>query len=200
MRRSVGSLGVELDDAAWALLHELRLRGTVDDATDGPVTVLETRGYAVRKRTTVVLTAAGREVHTQWARCDIGSPTEDTLRRSYERFLPLNTDLLRVCNDWQVRAGGVPNDHTDVEYDWAVVDRLRALHDRTSPLTRAMAGALERFGPYRERLRRALQRVEEGDHEWFTSPRIDSYHTVWMQLHEDLLLALGIDRASEAAS
>ena len=40
----------------------------------------------------------------------------------------------------------------------------------------------------------------EGDTEWITSPSIDSYHTVWMQLHEDLLLALGRDRATEEVS
>jgi hypothetical protein len=54
-----------------------------------------------------------------------------------------------------------------------------------------------RFEGYRPRLRDARERVNEGEHEWLTSPRIDSYHTVWMQLHEDLLLALGLDRASE---
>jgi hypothetical protein len=54
-----------------------------------------------------------------------------------------------------------------------------------------------RFGDYRSRLRAARTRVEDGDAAWLTSPRIDSYHTVWMQLHEDLLLALGRDRAAE---
>jgi hypothetical protein len=28
---------------------------------------------------------------------------------------------------------------------------------------------------------------------------IDSYHTVWFQLHEDLLNTLGIERSKEAA-
>ena len=27
---------------------------------------------------------------------------------AYERFLPLNRELIRICNDWQVRPGGVP--------------------------------------------------------------------------------------------
>jgi hypothetical protein len=29
---------------------------------------------------------------------------------------------------------------------------------------------------------------------------IDSYHTVWFQLHEDLLNTLGIDRSTEASA
>jgi hypothetical protein len=40
--------------------------------------------------------------------------------------------------------------------------------------------------------------VLEGQPEWFTKPVIDSYHTVWFELHEDLLCTLGIERASEA--
>ncbi len=43
----------------------------------------------------------------------------------------------------------------------------------------------------------ALERVDAGDPEWLTSPRLDSYHTVWMQMHEDLLLAIGAERAHE---
>jgi hypothetical protein len=194
---------VELDDTAWALLHELRLRGTIGEAgetDDAHVETLVAHGYAVRRRTVIAITAEGRVVHATWARCAPGSPAESTLRTAYERFLPLNRELLQVCNDWQVRAGNVVNDHLDVEYDWAVIDRLRALHERASPVTRSMATTITRFSQHRERLRAAVRQVEAGATEWFTSPRIDSYHTVWMQLHEDLLLALGVERASEAAA
>jgi hypothetical protein len=62
---------------------------------------------------------------------------------------------------------------------------------------RHVARHVDRFGRYRSRLRAALARVDEGDHDWLTSPRVDSYHSVWMQLHEDLLLALGTDRSDE---
>jgi hypothetical protein len=39
-----------------------------------------------------------------------------------------------------------------------------------------------------------VRRLNDGEREWLASPTIDSYHTVWMQLHEDLLLALGLER------
>ena len=38
-----------------------------------------------------------------------------------------------------------------------------------------------------------------GNAERFASPACDSYHTVWMQFHEDLLLATGRSRADEDA-
>ena len=55
--------------------------------------------------------------------------------------------------------------------------------------------ALDRFGGYGPRSRRPRPRCEAGDIDWFTKPLIDSYHTVWFELHEDLLATLGIERA-----
>jgi hypothetical protein len=40
--------------------------------------------------------------------------------------------------------------------------------------------------------------VRAGEGDWFTSPLVDSYHTVWFELHEDLLATLGLERAEEA--
>ena len=91
----------------------------------------------------------------------------------------------------------MPNDHTDLRYDWSVVDRLKALDERAGAVVRRLARAVPRFARYRPRLRDALRQVEGGGHEWFTSPRIDSYHTVWMQMHEDLLTTLGLRREDE---
>ena len=186
----------DLDDDCWLLLHDVRLRGVVD----GSDTTIEVRvveaGLAARASKGLRLTPAGRERHTEWARVQ-ESETEAAMERAYQRFLTLNRELIRVCNDWQVRPGGTPNDHADATYDWAVIDRLSAIDDRVGPILRSASQQVVRFGAYRPRLRHARQRVNEGEHDWLTSPRIDSYHTIWMQLHEDLLLALGLDRASE---
>ncbi len=50
------------------------------------------------------------------------------------------------------------------------------------------------------RLDNALARVQAGDFDWFTTPVIDSFHTVWFELHEDLLSTLGIERSKEEPS
>jgi hypothetical protein len=190
-----------LSDDGYVLLHEVRLRGLIE-IDDGSaraivVTQLVDAGLIAPVRTAYRITGEGRAAHEQWARAALGSEVEVAVTRGYERFLPLNVEFLRVCHDWQVRPGNVPNDHADVQYDWSVIDRLRALDERTAPVLRRIARALDRFESYPRRLRGALQRVDEGEHEWFTSPRIDSYHTVWMQLHEDLLFALGRERQDE---
>jgi len=187
----------ELDDEHWLLLHEVRLRGVVD-ADGGAVVHVEEAGLVVRVSRGIRLTPVGREMHTRWARVEPGTELEVSVERAYQRFLGLNRELIRVCNDWQVRPGGVPNDHRDPTYDWAVVERVDAIDDRVGPIVAALSSRIVRFGAYRPRLRAARRHVDDGEPDWLTSPRIDSYHTVWMQLHEDLLLALGRDRASES--
>jgi len=42
--------------------------------------------------------------------------------------------------------------------------------------------------------------VQGGDGEWFTKPTVDSYHTVWFELHENLLATLGIERGAERST
>jgi hypothetical protein len=187
---------VRLPDDAWLLLHDVRLRGFVADEGASSATLIEA-GFVVRAPRGLRITSEGRTAHASWARIDVGSDPEASVRRAYERFLPLNRELIRICNDWQVRPGGVANDHRDLRYDWSVLERVRAVDERIAPIARRVARDVERFAVYQPRLRTALVRVDEGDHEWLTSPRIDSYHTVWMQMHEDLLLALGLDRANE---
>jgi len=188
----------DLDHDSWLLLHEVRLRGVFEVDGGVVVTTLIESGLISESARGVRITPAGRDAHAVWARVEPGSELEATIDRAYRRFLTINTELIRLCSDWQVRPGGMPNDHKDPEYDWGIFDRLSSIDDRVGPLVSTVARSVDRFSPYRELLRTARQKVDDGGHDWLTSPRIDSYHTVWMQLHEDLLLALGKERASES--
>jgi hypothetical protein len=119
---------------------------------------------------------------------------------AYVRFMDLNGELLSVCTDWQVvvvDGTELVNDHTDAAHDDAVLRRLDALHERSRPITADLAEALDRFGAYPVRLDSAHARVRAGDLDWLTKPMIDSYHTVWFELHEDLLATLGRERSQE---
>ena len=53
---------------------------------------------------------------------------------------------------------------------------------------------------YRERLERALTKARDGDQRFVASPRVDSYHSVWFELHEDLIRLSGRLRSDEAAA
>lgn len=118
----------------------------------------------------------------------------------YGVFGVVNAELLVICTAWQVRAGVDPpelNDHADACYDAGVLDRLSGLHHRASAMLSELEDLLPRFAGYRPRLDTALDRAGRGEVDWVTKPMIDSYHTVWFELHEDLLATLGRQRSDE---
>ena len=86
------------------------------------------------------------------------------------------------------------NDHTDVRWDDRVIDSLGFLGRSMAVLETELATAVRRFGGYAARYDDALTRVTRGESRWVDGVGIDSCHVVWMQLHEDLLATLGLDR------
>jgi len=50
------------------------------------------------------------------------------------------------------------------------------------------------------RLTAAIEHALAGDGRYVASPRVDSYHGVWFELHEDLIVLAGRTRADEAAA
>ena len=186
-----------LSEEAWALLHDLRLRGFRPAGGGGAEGELTAAGLVMVRGVNLALAPAGREAHAAWARLAAGSEEESLARSTYERFLVFNVEFLRICTDWQLKPGNQPNDHTDTAYDFKILERLDRLDERAGALIEALGKAVPRFAGYRARLTDALDRIAD-DRAWLASPRCDSYHTVWMQLHEDLLSAVGVNRADEA--
>jgi hypothetical protein len=115
---------------------------------------------------------------------------------AYDRFLVLNPELLDLATAWQTRTvDGVMslNDHSDRAYDARVLDRFAEFDRRAEVACAGLSAALLRFQRYRVRLAGALARARSGALEYVTDS-MGSYHTVWFQLHEDLLVTLGIPR------
>jgi hypothetical protein len=147
-----------------------------------------------------LLTAEGRTEGEQLLAAELDrAGARPTVADAYERFMLINKELLAACTAWQVRdeGAGTLNDHSDAAYDAQVIARLGEVDDAVQPICAELAATLERFGSYGPRLAEARARVEGGDVDWFTKPMIDSYHTVWFELHEDLLATLGIERSTE---
>ena len=122
------------------------------------------------------------------------------MQDAYQRFLQLNTDLLTICTAWQLRdidGESTVNDHTDGGYDAGVIEQLATLHAGVEPICDDLGATLDRYAGYGPRLAHALEKVRAGDGDWFTKPMIPSYHTVWFEMHEDLLCTLGIERGAE---
>ena len=79
-----------------------------------------------------------------------------------------------------------------------MIDRLVELDKQAQPVCASLAEQLERFTSYGSRFTHALEMVLKGDTDWIAKPMIESYHTVWFELHENFFSTLGIDRASES--
>jgi hypothetical protein len=121
------------------------------------------------------------------------------LGAAYHEFRLVNTDFKALVTDWQLKDGR-PNNHEDADYDGAVLARLYDVHQRVAPITAAVAAQLPRLSAYPAKLTAALDKVKAGEIAWLTRPLIDSYHTVWFELHEELILAVGLTREGAARS
>lgn len=179
--------------ASVADLLGLPVRETEPALSEAVVT-----GEAMEARGTYMVTPVGQAALTEGYPIHCAVLREDHgLGGLYGRFERLNSLFLNLMTDWQtIPVGGerVPNDHSDRAYDAKILDRLDSLHERASTLLEGMAEFEGRLKRYADRLTHAHEQTCEGNYEYFSSPKIPSYHTVWFELHEDLLRLLGAER------
>jgi pyruvate, orthophosphate dikinase len=120
-----------------------------------------------------------------------------------EAFHAFDGRMKEIVTAWQVRAVAgeqALNDHSDAAYDARVLDDLAALHAEAAEWLTPLSTELRRFAVYRARLARAVDLARGGDQRFVASPRVDSYHSVWFELHEDLIRLAGRLRSEEASS
>jgi hypothetical protein len=187
----------ELDDSTRDALVALVVRGMIRGAPDEATKKLVEQGLALVKGPITMPMPEGTAAAGMLMRVPAGSEDEQKIDKLFDRFLPINRRLREVCSAWQTRADGTPNDHTDAAYDDTVRDRLDEVHSSIGPILRRLAEVKPRYASYRPRLQAALDKFDDGESNWLASPLIDSYHTVWMQLHQELILMLGLTRAED---
>ena len=180
-------------------LISLVIRGMMRGAPDEVTAQLIERGLAMTKGPITMPTPEGTATAAALLRLPSGSPQEQDLDKLFDGFLPINRRLRDVCSAWQTRPDGTPNDHSDGAYDDTVRDRLDDVHSAIGPVLRRMTAVQPRLAGYRPRLQEALDKFDEGESNWLASPLMDSYHTVWMHLHQELILMLGLTRADDEA-
>jgi hypothetical protein len=203
--------GQEID---LVVLHAIRIKGFVDESglceiTEHSRAVIDAALARQAFESLVTyregriagwgLTPKGRETHRALLSAEIDSSgCRPLLMAAYQRFTPINGAFKQVCTDWQLRRapGGEPvaNDHSDEAYDQSVIHRLKEVDAQIGETLAALA-PIRRFGRYLPRLEQALARVEAGDASALTRPMSNSYHDVWMELHEDLLVSLDRSRS-----
>jgi pyruvate,orthophosphate dikinase len=126
----------------------------------------------------------------------------DAAAAALDAFVALDHRMKEAVTAWQLRDPGaqVLNDHSDADYDRNVLDRLTALHGDATTWLSGLVSAAPRLASYGHRLGRALERALVGDQRYVASPRVDSYHGIWFELHEDLIQLAGRTREEETAA
>ncbi len=198
-------------DAEFLVMHALRIKGyapveVIAEISGVEQTIVENMlsgmvetGWCrhVAARNLWQLSPLGRDRHGEKLQ-EVSGVAVDGLREPYPQFLDLNVGFKDLCNRWQIRDGD-PNDHSDPDYDSARVAELRAMHDQALAPIAGFAEAIPRFASYDRRLSTSLVRLESGEQRMFTGVMCGSYHDVWMELHEDLVQLLGVDRHEEGS-
>jgi hypothetical protein len=193
-----------------AVLQAVRLKGRVspadlaatlgEDPTDVAATIEQlTRAGLLVEGKAVRISPGGRARLGELLTAERNGADVDALAAAYGDFRTLNTEFKALVTDWQLK-DGQPNTHEDAEYDAGVLARLERVHQRVMPIIAAVAVHLPRLSRYSTKLQAALDKVNAGETMWLSRPIIDSYHTVWFELHEELILAAGLTRESEARS
>lgn len=201
------------------VLHAVRVMGMADPASVagrtglGGEVVLEqllddqARGWvqhvAFADLAGWTLTESGRVEGERRVAAELAhSGAREAVDAAHRNFLRHNARFLTTVTRWQLRPRpGDPlaaNTHDDPEWDGLVLDEVADHGRRLESVGAVLAEALERFAGYDIRYAAALERADAGQLAWVDAPGIDSCHTVWIQLHEDLMATLGVERGSQA--
>ncbi|WP_439031258.1 MarR family transcriptional regulator [Gordonia terrae] len=191
------------DKDEFEVLHALRIKGMtqpdeIAEATgldvDLVTEVLDTavEREQARKRSGgrvqgYMLTAGGRTRHEDLRGAHVPGDTAG-LSRAYDAFLGPNREFKALTTRWQTEADG----DTSV-----VLPGLLAIDESVAEVLDLAGASVPRMTTYRPRFTRALEAFRSGETSALARPMSGSYHDVWMELHEDLLLTLGRARTDD---
>jgi pyruvate,orthophosphate dikinase len=176
---------------------------TTSDAVAPVLDALVEEGLVKRTGEMCQLTEQGRSIGASLLTADRKKWTEEVANRALDTFLALDVKMKEIVTGWQMRivdGEQVINDHSDESYDQVILAGLAGFHEEARAWLDPLVGGLPRLRVYQDRLQRAADLIRRGSHDYIASPRLDSYHTIWFELHEDLIQLAGRTREEEAAA
>ncbi|MFJ9388923.1 hypothetical protein ACIRON_08900 [Nocardioides sp. NPDC101246] len=203
-----------MSDAYLTTLHTLTLKQLADP--DGLVAILEQdpaevtaalerateEKTAMGARGSFMITPSGRtlldDAYPDWFATERGSAAVTAAMDDFEAGV--NRQVLRLTTDWQtieVDGERQPNDHADAAYDAKVIDRLGKVLERTESVLAPLVELRPEIARFFDRAGEALTRAASGETDYVSGVRVDSFHTVWFQLHEHILRITGRERPEE---
>lgn len=189
---------VHTEEGEFEVLHAVRVRGFATAEQIASSTGLEE--FLVSERLTAAaeagfvkqlsgrvsgarLTPVGRARLMLITQSQTTTEQRSAVSSVYDSFLGPNHEFKKITTRWQ----------TEKDLG-ATTAELRSVHETVVGIL-VGADGLPRFDRYRARFTEALDRFVGGDHSALAQPMAESYHDIWMELHEDLLASLGRERS-----
>lgn len=139
-------------------------------------------GYILEADGMWQLTESGEEAVSQFRKLEVKNK-ERELEAIYERFDKENSIFKRIVSEWQAERD-----------DQKALEGLEGVHIRISEIFQELSRLIPRYEIYPSRFNKALKNFKDGKTEYLAKYSVDSYHTIWFELHEDLLNLLGKER------
>ncbi len=181
-----------------AALMVLRVRGRADAAAVARAVGCGEReagewlaAVVAREAATTVATAPGQATLTEAGRGELDralaseSIDRAALAAVYERFLVADRALKSAITAWQLAPDARKT---------AAVGGVMTAAAAAGGVAADVARVVPRCASYLLRIAAAAAAVATGEARFVASPRVDSLHQVWFELHEDLLVTLGRKR------
>lgn len=196
-----GSATTAARDGEFAVLHALGVRGFAtpaqltastglsNETVEAVLSAAVEAGWAellTGRLAGARLTPVGRSRRLLLLHQGTGAVEQSALSGAYDAFLAPNRAFKALTTRWQ----------TDKDLD-AVLAGLDGIHSDVTQILGDAAAVSPRFGIYQSRLDDAVRRFRGGDEDALSKPMAESYHDIWMELHEDLLVSLGLERGSD---
>jgi hypothetical protein len=172
-----------------------RRTGLAPDRVEAELAAAEAAGRVVRAGERWTLSPLARlALQADYSRLFADVRDDAEVAEANAAFELINVALKQLMTDWQlitVAGQKIANDHSDAAHDARIIDRLGALHEKAEPVLARLEAAIPAVGFYRRALLEALERAEDGEIAWVSDAGLESYHTLWFELHEELIRALG---------
>lgn len=184
------------DRLRYQVYHSIMVRGfaTVDKISDSTglpaetVTVVLDRAVEARhikqnaKRGLNSLTGIGKGAYKLLKEAAVDEDIRSSIAVHYDRFLEPNRLFKQLTTDWQQGQ----TQETGIRFD--------SVHGEVTVILEGLTAIDSRFDYYTQHFNSAADSFRSGDTDALAKPLTDSYHDIWMELHEDLLATLSTSR------
>jgi len=163
--------------------------GITTDAAHEIVSDAEAAGLVASGPRGFRLTAEGRARVADALRVEREGLDHATMLDLYERFGRIDRKFKELVTEYQLS-------DAPTRFSWAIAG-MSDVHPAVQELVAGATELVPRLAPYRGRFESAMEHLARGDEKYLVSVTLDSYHTIWFQLHEELIELAGSTRTDE---